>query len=75
MIHVPTGAAVSNTAGAGVGTQLPMMQGASRVMLQSVPLAAIVEEQQESDPPVPGTEPHPAPPHWPQFCAQQMLSS
>lgn len=70
-----TGAAVSITNGAGVGTHAPMMHGASPVMLQSVPLTAMVLEQQKSEPPVPGRVPQPAPPHCPQFSAQHTFAS
>lgn len=40
-----------------------------------MPLLRMVLEQQYSDPPVPGREPHPSPPHIPQFSAQQMSAS
>lgn len=59
-----------NIVGEGVGTQSPMIHGAEPVTEQSVPLVAMVLEQQASEPPVPGMVPQPTPPHCPQFSAQ-----
>ena len=56
--------------GDGVGTQSVMMHGASPVIWQDVPFAAMEVEQHESAPAVPGTAPQPGPPHCPQFSAQ-----
>lgn len=44
-VHVPTGAAISNTAELGAATQLPKMQGVSYVTLKYVPLLAMAVEQ------------------------------